>query len=81
MELQSENNFTLGGHVALVVAFNLEKEGKLPYYGGQIPEKEALKTHFYHDVSFQELRRLQGDAHTISVTWTDVAGTKKTRQL
>lgn len=30
VELQPENNFPYGGDVTLVVAFNLEKYGKLP---------------------------------------------------
>lgn len=34
----------------------------------------------YHDVSFQELGRLQGDAYAASVAWTDVTGTKQQQQ-
>lgn len=30
----------------------------------------------YHNVSFQKLSRLQGDAHTVSVAWTNVTETK-----
>lgn len=36
------------------------------------------KIYFYHDISFQKLGRLQGDAYTVSVAWTNVAETKTT---
>lgn len=35
----------------------------------------------YHDVSFQKLGRLQGDAHTASVGRTDVAATKNNGEV
>lgn len=38
--------------------------------------KKASLDFSYHDVSFQELGRLQGDAYTVSVAWTDVTETK-----
>lgn len=35
----------------------------------------------YHDVPFQKLCRLQGDAYTASVAWTNVTEGKNNREV